>query len=271
MFKMQKVVLTTLLCSLSGAAWAEGGVFVTGHDPDYHSVYSGGAQHIIQKAISFVTNGKANPSILLVTDTVSPGGDNVDSRLGMQTAGFTFDVADDGSAGGSVLNASTVNFSNYDVVVIASDYGGWLRQSELSDVVARSGNLISYVNGGGGLVAFSESGTNQATNSADYFKFLPFLVSSSQKNQSEVGNTLTPFGMSLGLTDSDVNGNASHSVFTSTGGMNIVDLDSSGQILSLAFRGQIGVGGVTPEPGVFALLGAGLLTGGVFLRRRRIA
>jgi hypothetical protein len=34
---------------------------------------------------------------------------------------------------------------------------------------------------------------------------------------------LTAAGLSLGLTNSDINGNFSHNIFTATGGMNIVD------------------------------------------------
>ena len=93
-------------------------------------------------------------------------------------------------------------------------------------------------------------------------------MTSAKKNQSEVGNTVTPFGASLGLTDNDVNGNASHNVFTSTGGMNVVDKDSQGQILSLGFYGFISPIGVVPEPGPMELS----LVGGtaVYLFRRAL-
>jgi hypothetical protein len=62
----------------------------------------------------------------------------------------------------------------------------------------------------------------------------------------------------LGLTAADVNGNASHNVFTQTGGMNVVDKDPLGEDLSLAFRGTISTSGV-PEPSSITLL----LVGGV--------
>jgi hypothetical protein len=172
----------------------------------------------------------------------------------MTAAGITYSVADDGSAGGSVLNLNTVNFSNYSAIVIASDFGGWLRQSEVDILIARSAALLNYVNQGGGLVAFAESGPplpGLLTHGA--FGYLPFLVSSAALNQTEVGNTLTPFGLSLGLTDADINGNASHNIFTATGGMNVVDRDSHNDILSLAAFGTFGPGGVVPEPGTLTL------------------
>ena len=189
----------------------------------------------------------------------------------MAAAGYTFTVADDGMAGGSVLNLNTVNFSNYNAVVVASDYGGWLRQSELNILNARSNDILNYINGGGGLVALAESGSNQPTH--NQFGFLPFLATAVQKNQSETGNTVTPFGASLGLTVNDINGNASHNIFTATGGMTVVDRDSSGAILSLGFFGNVAPGGVTPVPEASTTVSFGLLLclglGGLVVSARR--
>jgi uncharacterized membrane protein len=235
-----------------GAQTPPGGIFLTGHDPDDHAQggNAAGAQHIIQRAIAYVTNNRTNPHILLVTDLRNPGGDEADSRVGLQDAGFSsFDVADYGSGTAGVLDLHTVNFKNYDVVVVASDYGGWLRQDELDILNARSGDLINYVNGGGSIVAFAESGTRGGASypgtSHDRFGFLPFVVSSMAHGQIETGFKVTSAGAALGLTDSDVNGNASHNVFTASGGLDVIDTDASGEILSLATRrSYITAGGV---------------------------
>jgi len=48
----------------------------------------------------------------------------------------------------------------------------------------------------------------------------------------------------MGLTNSDVNGNQSHVVFTAAGGLDVIDLDDQDQILSLATRAPIGESGV---------------------------
>jgi hypothetical protein len=264
-----------LSCLPGASARGQGGVFVTGHDPDFHAFQGGnttGAQHLIQDAVSFVTNHHGG-NILLVTDLHNPGGGYSDPRLGLTAAGLTFDVADDGSAGGAVKDLHTVNFSNYGAVIVASDFGGWLRQSELDILIARESQIISYVNGGGGLVALAESGPPApGLLTHDAFGFLPFLVTSAQKNESEVGNTVTPFGASLGLTDSDVNGNASHNVFTSASGLNIVDVDSQQQILSLAFYGLISPSGpAVPEPGPLSLSLVGAVgTTAVLLLRKSL-
>src|ERR1043166_9883141 len=98
--KSKLSVVAAVALSLLGAGQIStraGGVFITGHDPDYHALGSVGARHIIQRAIAYVTVDIPNPRILLVTDLRNPGGDQVDSRLGMAAAGFTFDVADYGS------------------------------------------------------------------------------------------------------------------------------------------------------------------------------
>jgi hypothetical protein len=85
---------------------------------------------------------------------------------------------------------------------------------------------------------------------------------------------VTPFGAGLGLVDGDINGNASHSVFTGTFGLNIVDTDPSGDILSLAGRGKVSTGGVggVPEPGSVLLFGTSLLVlAGRFAFRKKAA
>jgi len=230
----------------SGLQTGTGGIYITGHDPDYHAYAGGnnatGAQHILQRAVSWVTYGKAAPRMLLVTDVTNPGGDESDPRLGLTAAGFSYDVADDGSSG-TALDLRTVDFSNYDVIVVASDYGGWLSQSELDILNARSAGLISFVNNGGGLVALAECGCrgNGTGTTHDRFGFLPSIVSSAALNQGESGYTLSSTGLAMGLTTSDINGNASHNIFTSSGGLSPVDYDPSGNIISLTERGlQVG-------------------------------
>jgi hypothetical protein len=234
--------------AISPASAMAGGVFITGHDPDYHAFVGGntaGAQHILQRAIDYVTFSKRNPKILLVTDLSNPGGDQSDSRLGLTAAGFTYDVADYGSGTPGVLDLHTVNFSNYDAIVIASDYGGWLHQRELDILNARKVELINYVNLGGGLVALAESGNRNGVGTdpngtlTGRFGFLPSVVSEIGDNQSEVGFTTTAAGQALGLTDADVNGNASHNIFANDAGMDVIDRDASGEIVSLATRNPI--------------------------------
>jgi RHS repeat-associated protein len=239
---------------LRTAATNSGGLFITGHDPDFHAFQgpnSAGAQHMLQDAVAYVTFNKPHPRLLLVTGLASRGGTS-DPRLGLNAAGFTgYDVADDGTEGvPGVLDLHTIQFSNYDVIVVASDFGGWLRQQELDVLNARSAELINFVNAGGGMVALAE-GSNSAGTSHDRFGFLPFIVTEQADDQIESGDTLTAAGLAIGLTTSDINGNASHNIFRTSGGLDIVDIDAAGDIVTLATKGRnIGTTGALNQPPV---------------------
>jgi hypothetical protein len=160
-----------------------GGIFITGHDPDFHAISSEnttGAKNIIRRAVEYVTNTMPPTSLtmLLITDIENPGVGHLDSRLGLDAAAvgqaWTITVADYGSGAPGVLNLNTVDFNAYDVIVVASNFGGWLRQRELDILNGRSNDLIDYINDGGGLVALCEQGssTNPVNN---VYKFLPFI------------------------------------------------------------------------------------------------
>ena len=135
-----------------------------------------------------------------------------------------------------------------------------------SEIDHRRADIVAFLNAGGGLYAMAESNSQaQLTPNGGQFGFLPFIVTSTQFNQSEAGFTVTPFGASLGLSDSDINGNASHNIFQGTPlGLSVVDFDAEGQIMSLAGRpAQIPV----PEPGTLMLFVAALA--GLYGTRKR--
>ena len=263
------LVFAALACLLlfgvgSANANTLGSIFVTGHDPDFHSQLGPnpvGAQNIIDLGLNFVRNGNTAPILFLET---SPGpnnalGDHTDSEGGLLVSGYS-----SGSTPGNhfvMVNATqfaSADFSLYSAIFLPSDHGGSLTGDDLAAVNARSGDIINYINGGGGLMALAEDGFH-AGPAEPLFGFLPFLVTSTAFSEFEGGNTLTAAGAALGLNNSDINGNFSHNIFTATGGMNIVDTDSRGEILSLDFRGQVTSTGVAPEPTSLALFGSGLM------------
>ena len=205
-----------------------GRVFVTGHDPDFHG-HAGapesneaGARHIIQRGILYATHAKAAPNLLLVTSTQDRGPNYIDPRLTLAEAGYEFDVAHAADADDGALDLRTVRFGGYDGIVVASDFGGWLTQAEADVLEERADDLLAYVSGGGGLVAFAESEVPEP------FGFLPFLVASLPTNEVESGLAVTSFGAQLGLTDADVNGSVYHNFFSSAGALEIVDVDTQG-------------------------------------------
>ena len=257
---------------LAGVPAAAGGIFITGHDSDWHAAYNGGLsalvgpQHIVQTSINYVTGAKVNPHILYVTDDLGVGLDSLPSQAGLTLSGFTnFDLADDGT---NHIDVGTVNFANYDAIVVASSGGGQLHQSELDKLNARAADFVTYINAGGGLVAFAESTQYPGGTTHNLYGFLPFVVVANSLPQDESTFMVTPFGAGLGLLNSDVQAGFAHNTFSNDAGMQVVDRDGAGAIISLAFTGTIGLTGVVAEPGVFSLIGLGLV-GAALSRRKR--
>ncbi|HEY3414453.1 MAG TPA: PEP-CTERM sorting domain-containing protein [Armatimonadota bacterium] len=246
------VAISAVTTVLSVPAFA-GSIFITGHDPDFHAAIGSnatGASNLLTTGVNYAKNGSALPLLYLHDESTPVLAGHVNSTLGLNAAGITYVEK-------NAAQFTTENLANYSAILVPSSFGGNLTQAELDAVNARSADLINYINAGGGLVALAETPNDASLATTNLFGFLPFLVISNPVDQSEVGNTVTPFGASLGLTNTDINGNASHCVFTATGGMDVVDNDAAGRILSLAYRGQIGTKGVVPEPGTLAFLLAG--------------
>ena len=272
------LVWTVFVCLLLGVPAANadvvGSIFITGHDPDFHAFLGGnssGAQHINQAAINFVMDpafntfaaGGIKKFLFVECDTCTVPGGHTDGVTGMTLSaggypvGTTFEThgAADGLAAELLLLGT-----KYSAIVVGSDFGGMLTQDELDILNAHQTDIIGFLNAGGGLYGISEGApAPYALTSHDRWGFLPFVTTEAPKNQGESGFTVTPFGAGLGLVDGDINGNASHSVFTGTFGLSIVDTDPDGDILSLAGRGKVTTGGVVPEPGSALLFGTSLL------------
>lgn len=268
---------------LTGMAEA-GSIFLTGHDSDFHAVAGNttGARNIVTTAIDYIRDPNFNSQvtgsskILFVDSNITPPSGHIDSILGMTASGYVQGVDFDSFDFSNLNSGLDLLGSEYDSIVVASDFGGTLTQTELDLLNSRSSSIISFLNSGGGLFAMSEGNNGSGlTPGGGWYGFLPFVVSSTNFNAFESGNMLTDFGLSLGLTTSDINGNYSHNVFNDTFGLNIVDYNTSGNILSLAGRGQISNdgGGVipdeVPEPATLILFSTGVL-GLINSRRKKL-
>lgn len=268
-------LLAALACPGAARADAPGGLFVTCHDPDFHSRAGFfnplGAQHILQKAIGYVTGNHANPTILLVTDLRDPipttiiafpdwltfyQANSMDPRLGMTWAGFpTFDVGTPFAAyppgyvfPPNAVDLATLNFRSYDCVVIASDFGGWLKQDELDVLNSRKIAIADALRHNVGMVVLAETGSRPPFfytvpiyrgTSHDRFGFIPYnlmpvVIDQPYLSGYEFSHTLTAAGLALGLVTTDVNGNYSESYFDSADTMDVLERDIKLKIISVA-------------------------------------
>lgn len=269
------VWLVALLLGLGGASRAyalDASIFVTGHDPLWHAGNGGntvGATNLAQTGIEYARNGDTRPFLFIESKTAPiPSGNTqtapfLTSVLGYAPADFVHMDAADLAA----LPDFALALESYSAIVVTSDHGGMLTGAELSFLNGHGGDILRYLEAGGGLYAEAESNATGNIGATSRFGFLPFLVSSTDFQSSEVANTVTPLGTSLGLVGSDVNGNFSHNFFSSAAVMSPVDLFNGdpSMPLSLAFRGPLVQ---VPEPGTMVLIGAGICWIGATRRRK---
>jgi hypothetical protein len=245
-----------------------GNVFVTGHDPIWHSGFGGnfvGARNMATAGIDFARGGSALPFLFVESKapTPIPSGNArtapfLTSQLGYAAGEYVVMNGADLAA----LADFGAALSGFSAIVVASDHGGMLTAAELGFLNSHSADILDYINAGGGLYAEAESNATGQIGATQRYGFLPFLVSSTDFQAAETNNTVTAFGAGAPflLTNADVNGNFSHNFFAATGGMTAVDLFNGdlSRPLTLAFSGQLSTGGVLPEPSVLALLALAL-------------
>ena len=237
-----------------GGAGIGGDIFLTGHDPDFHAQGEPGAKNLLNAGLSFATGGThndgANPAtkfLWVESRIATPGGHRI-GEDGLISIGLTLGVDYDRANGAEF---ATVNLSNYTAIAVASAFGGLLTITELDALIARSADIKTYINNGGGLFASSECdgtfgasptcGVHLLGASANLFGYLPVNVSAVV---AAAPFTVTAFGSGLGLVNSDLQ-SPTHNSFADASGLNIVDNDSAGNPTTLAGHVLVGEDALT--------------------------
>ncbi len=273
---MLRRILSAAACAaamMTATAVSAGPVFLTGHDPDYHAQGQGSGQRELQLALSYVTGGTYNDNAtkFLWVESFTPAyGGHLVGYNGLSYVGVTSVNVDWVDAAGF----AGVNLSNYSAIVVASTFGGMLTDAELVALQARKAAIASFVNGGGGLAAFSECGfgmaacnTQTVTATSPLFGFVPVGAISAS---TAPPYTLTQAGVNFGLDPNDINDCCTHNSFSAVGGLTVLDFDQNGNATTLAGNVKIGGGGFgVPEPGTWALMLLGFAGAGAALRRQR--
>ncbi len=275
--KLKRVLTLAVLALQPAFVFGIGSVYVTGHDADWHAQEGGsgalGAQHINQAAMNYVWANGANSyysahgihKFLYVGDDGYQGLDSQPGSPGVTLSGYSlgtdFDVATSANIATLLPGLGTV----YSGLWVASS-SSELSQGLLDTLIANKLFIAHFVNTGGGIYAGAEG---QYGISANPYGYIPGINSAVAFGQGEGTITVTAFGSGLGLTNSDVNANFSHNIFLKPDGLNIVDTDGAGDIISLAGRGTFGDTTITgtPAPGAAVTMMVGVIGG--YLRRRQ--
>lgn len=242
-----------------------GPIFLTGHDPDFHSQDSVHARNLLTAGLQFVTGNTyaSGQKFLWVESFLSPTSGHRVGEDGLNALGLTNGVQYDWVDAAGFASA---DLTQYDAIAVASSFGGMLTQRELDALIARKTAITDFVNAGGGVLALSECFpassfclSDTLGPSPDLFGFLPVAVTS-VATSAPYGLTLAGQSLFPGLTDADMN-DPTHNSFGAVGGLTIVDTDVNGTPTTLAGNVRIDNGTFTPvpEPGSMLLLGSGVV------------
>ena len=265
-------LLAAFTASLLSASVYAGPVLLTGHDPDFHaqgtSTEATNTRLFLDSILDFVTGGTYDggaQKFLWVESRIAPPSGHRTGELGLTALGLTLGTNYD-RANASEL--STVTFSSYTAIVVASSFGGLLGRAELDALITRSADIASFVNAGGGLAAFAECSATSGcganllggSTAPSLFGFVPVTGIVPVGVAGPFTVTAAGAAAPYNLQDAWVN-SPTHNAFSEVGGLTVLDTDTNGNAVTIAGNVTISGGGFSPvpEPPVVLLLGAAML------------
>lgn len=264
-----------LAIAVPSVSFAQGGLFVTGHDSDDHAngdYQKAGLDYLFFGSTANIAQASTRP-----TFKIGYLGNSNASNNGAAVSGYTnrtfVNIATD------LASAFT---SNYDALMIGTG-GDFVSAAGSGLLNSSAASFATYFNAGGRLYVNSEQGLGQS-----FYNFLPpFGVSVGSSISNAGAFTATPAGLAIGFTESIVDADITHTTFS---GVNVSlftifeTFNVNGSAVAIGLRNGTIVGGPgggfvggdpgitpVPEPSTYGLMGALVLVGAVFARRRKAA
>lgn len=236
-----------------------GKLFISGQDSDDsgHVSVAFGTQ-----LLDFLSTGNTNAGsgILIL------GGYTAQSATTINNWNATPSYTLTASSGAAAITAQS--FAGYAAILMPSadsQTSGGITQAELDAINARAGDIATFVNAGGNLMAFTQIGLTGS------FGWFPLgALSTSSISTADVSQTAALLAAGLTATDPEIAGDLYHNNFTGPSGffgLSVLARDNATNeavILGGGVETQI----TTPEPASLAILAMGLAGLGAIRRRR---
>ncbi|HEX2852380.1 MAG TPA: PEP-CTERM sorting domain-containing protein [Opitutaceae bacterium] len=278
--KLPKLVLAIAGLALVAApsvSFAQGNIFITGHDVDDHGNSAYFAAGLDYLAYGAAASGAqiAGRSALKVgylansnggTGSIAAGGYSNVTFIDLDTAGWQTTALNTGAG-------------KFDILVIGTgaDYVFAAGSTALNSFAVGATSFATYFNAGGSLFVNSEQGLGQT-----FYNFVPSFGVASTSSISDVGAfTPTAAGLAIGLTNTIVDMDITHTTFSGVSGAFTIfeTYDPTGAAVAIGLRnavidtggGGFVPGGAVPEPSTYGMIGAAVLVGAAMLRRRKSA
>jgi len=229
-----------LLLGATGLFGAAGNIALTGHDDDLHQSAAAKAQAM--GMIALARNGSALKVLSF---------DHRTQTTSLLTAlGIPFDNVDPDVG---VPAASLFDHTVYSAIIVASDQscGGCDNTTTSStNLAAAKANFASFVNNGGGIVAFA------GASNTGYYAFLPSSATNPGIVSCSSCFTQTAAGATVGIPAN--NSDISHNFFANPG---TSGMDPAWQVAE-TYTGNSSAGALTNQPFTVFTKGAAIVDGG---------